>query len=83
MATAAFEWGMARLHVSGMEERNAPPREERPQRGAEGEREAAPEASRFRAAHPTVGDHAKARVFAHLDSLAWWSVDRRSADPQC
>ena len=25
-----------------------------------------------------VGDHAKARVFAHLDRLAWWSVDRRS-----
>ena len=31
----------------------------------------------------TVGDHAKARVFAHLDSLAWWSVDRFGADPQC
>ena len=30
-----------------------------------------------------VGDHAKARVFADLDSLAWWSVDRRSADLQC
>ncbi len=25
-----------------------------------------------------VGDHAKARVFAHLDRLAWWSVDQRS-----
>ena len=32
---------------------NAPPREERPRRGAEGEWEVAPESSRFRAARPT------------------------------
>ena len=30
-----------------------------------------------------VGDHAKARVFADLDGLAWWRVGRRSADLQC
>ena len=37
----------------------------------------------FRHGGGFVGDHAKARVFALIDSLAWWSVDRRSADLQC
>ena len=37
----------------------------------------------FTRGEAVVGDHAKARVFAHWDSLTWWSVDRRSADLQC